>query len=99
MNQRQRPRQLFGGAVLPAALSGGHAGDETATLSFNLAPSASVLTVTHSDGSVGRYVTIEEGAVDEPPALAPNVERQPAGHRPDRNRHRRQRIGVAVSAP
>ncbi len=77
--------------------AGRHAGDETATFSFNLAPSASVLTVTNSDGSVARHVTIEQGAVAEPPAIAPNVERQPDSHRPDRNRHRRQRAGVAFS--
>ena len=66
--------------------AGRHAGDETATFSFNLAPSATVLTVTNSDGSVVRYVTIEQGAVDEPPAIAVNVGRRagtpPAGPQP-----------------
>jgi len=76
-----------------------HAGDESATFSFNLAPSSSVLTVTQWGGSLVRYVTLEAGAVAEPPAIGPNVEQQRSAHRFDRNRDRRQRAGVARSTP
>jgi len=74
-------------------------GDETATFSFNLAPCAYVLAVTRPDGSVVRYVTIEAGAVELPPATGPMARPHLPSHRLDRTRHRHRFAGLAISTP